>query len=162
MVSTATLAAMDRQGSTASIWGEKFTLTICRNMVLGGFGINGDPQLAQAFVGVSSAGYSSRWQRFNLVHKNRNFLLTQTDDHKSVLLSIAGAATTPNARSEAMPCLRSVAAAKDVVINVASINVNNNEHIHICSIVYQISYIAFGRHTNLSWIEKPTLVLIKE
>ena len=28
----------------------------------------------------------------------------------------------------------------------ASINVNNNEHIHILSIVYQISYIAFGRH----------------
>src|SRR6185437_5852495 len=65
----------------------------------------------------------ARWQLIGSAHKDRNLFLKRTEDHKFVILSIAGAATTPNV-SKAAPCFRdAVAAAKDVVINFTGIHI---------------------------------------
>lgn len=65
----------------------------------------------------------ARWQLIGSAHKDRNLFLKRTEDHKSVILSIAGAATAPNV-SKATHCFRdAVAAAKDVIINFTGIHI---------------------------------------
>lgn len=61
----------------------------------------------------------SRWQRLGWGRKEQDLLIKRTENHKSVILSINGAATAPNV-GNALPCFQdAVAAAKDVVINLS-------------------------------------------
>ena len=63
------------------------------------------------------------WQRLKVGHGEQNLLLRRTEDHKSVILSINGAATALNVREAALCFREAIAAAKDVVINFADTSV---------------------------------------
>jgi len=62
----------------------------------------------------------ARWHRVGGRRKGKGLMIKRSEDHKTVILSILGMATAPNART-AVSCLQdAVAAAKDVVINFAN------------------------------------------